>query len=259
MRKKEICTIISQEEISTGIYSLWVQNGDIAREASPGQFVMVFSDDGAKLLGRPISLCRICPEENRIRLVYRVTGPGTGTEEFSRKKAGDKITLLGPLGNGFPMEEAEKGHLLLIGGGIGIPPLLEIAVRRSGECSAFLGYRDSGLFLCDEFKNVGPAFAATEDGSFGIRGNVLDALRETGVWGDMIFACGPLPMLRAVSEYAAAKDIPCWISMEERMACGIGACLGCVVPTPDTDGHSHVCNKRVCKDGPVFRSTEVTL
>ena len=175
---KETCTVLSQECIGKDIYSMWIQTKTIAGNAKPGQFVSVYTQDGSKLLPRPIS--------------------------------------------------------------------------------AVLGYRDE-LFLNEEFEKNGEVYLATEDGSAGTKGNVMDAIRENDLEADVIFACGPKPMLRAIKAYAQEKGIPCWISMEERMACGIGACLGCVCQSTEVDAHSHVHNKRVCKDGPVFRSTEVEL
>ena len=109
----------------------------------------------------------------------------------------------------------------------------------------------------DEFKQQGRVYVATEDGSAGTEGNVLDAIRENGLDAEIIYACGPMPMLRAIKAYAEENDILCYISLEERMACGIGACLGCVCKTKDVDAHSNVHNKRVCKDGPVFRMDEL--
>ena len=192
------------------------------------------------------------------QLVYRVTGPKTGTESFSKLTKGAQLDLLGPLGNGFPLEEAAGKKVFLMGGGIGVPPMLETMKQLDAEKIAVLGYRDE-LFLNDEFGKNGQVYIATEDGSAGTRGNVMDAIRENELEADVIFACGPKPMLRAIKAYALEKGIPCWISMEERMACGIGACLGCVCQSTEVDEHSHVHNKRVCKDGPVFRSTEVEL
>lgn len=257
-KTKEICTIVSQECIGKDIYSMWLQTDTIARSAKPGQFVSLYSRNGSKLLPRPISLCEIDKENSRIRLVYRVTGKGTGTEEFSRLHAKVGIETLGPLGNGFPLEEAEGKRIFLMGGGIGIPPMLETAKELDAEKTMVLGYRDE-LFLNQEFEKYGKVYVATEDGSAGTKGNVMDAIRENGLEADMIFACGPAPMLRAIQKYALEKEIPCWISMEERMACGVGACLACVCQSKEVDAHSHVHNKRVCKDGPVFRSTEVEL
>ena len=121
------------------------------------------------------------------------------------------------------------------------------------------GYRDDKLFLKEELERNAVFYAATEDGSVGTKGNVLDAIRENKLTADVIYACGPTPMLRALKAYAQEQDIECWISMEERMACGIGACLACVCQSKEVDDHSHVHNKRVCKDGPVFLATEVEL
>lgn len=257
-KTKEIGTIVSQEQIGTDIYSMWLQTDSIAREAAPGQFVSLYSRDGSKLLPRPISLCEIDKENGRLRIVYRVTGKGTGTEEFSRYHARVGLEVLGPLGNGFPMEAVRGKKVFLIGGGIGIPPMLQTAKELDVRPTIVLGYRDE-LFLKEEFERYGQVYAATEDGSAGTKGNVLDAIRANGLAADAIFACGPAPMLRALAAYALEQGIPCWVSMEERMACGVGACLACVCKTKEIDSHSHVHNKRICKDGPVFLSTEVEI
>ena len=121
------------------------------------------------------------------------------------------------------------------------------------------GYRDSQTFLREEFERNAEVYVSTEDGSVGTKGNVMDAVRENSLQADMIFACGPAPMLRAIKEYARKNNIVCYISLEERMACGIGACLGCVCQSVEMDSHSNVHNKRICKDGPVFLSTEVEI
>lgn len=257
-KTKEICTIVSQECIGKDIYSMWLQTEKIASEAKPGQFVSLYTRNGSKLLPRPISLCEIDKENDRLRLVYRVTGANTGTEEFSRLHAKVGIETLGPLGNGFPLDAVKGKRVFLMGGGIGIPPMLETAKNIDAEKTMVLGYRDE-LFLNTEFEKYGKVFVATEDGSAGTKGNVMDAIRENNLEADAIFACGPTPMLRAIKAYAQEKGIPCWISMEERMACGVGACLACVCKSKEVDDHSHVHNKRVCKDGPVFLSTEVEL
>ena len=256
-KQKENAVVHSQEQLADGIYSMWI-NTEAAKDAKPGQFISMYTTDGSKLLPRPISICEIDKENSRIRLVYRVTGKNTGTEAFSKMQPGDKIEALGPLGNGFPLEEAEGKKVFLIGGGIGIPPMLETAKQLNAKKTAVLGYRDE-LFLNDEFEKYADVYVATEDGSAGTKGNVLNAIQEKALEADVIFACGPTPMLRALKEYAVANHITCWISMEERMACGIGACLACVCKSKDIDAHSQVHNKRVCKDGPVFLSTEVEL
>ena len=256
MKVKEKCIVISQDCIAKDIYSLWLKTDKIAAQARPGQFVSVYCNDGGHLLPRPISLCEINQEKGTLRLVYRVVGKGT--EMFAALKAGDSVEVLGPLGNGFPMEEAEGKRVFLIGGGIGVPPMLETAKQLKGEPVLVMGYRDE-LFLTDEMKKAGELVIATEDGSAGTKGNVLDAIRENDLKADMIFACGPKPMLRALKAYGLENNIPCYVSMEERMACGVGACLGCVCQSTEVDDHSQAKNKRVCKDGPVFLSTEVEL
>lgn len=250
---EEIAPIVRQEEIADDIYSMWIEAKDIAEHARAGQFLSVYSNDGSRLLPRPISICEIDREKGRVRLVYRVAGKGT--KEFSDMHAAATLKVMGPLGNGFPKKEKKA---FLIGGGIGIPPMLELAKELDCEKQMVLGYRDE-LFLDEEFKPYGTVTVATEDGSAGTKGNVLDAIRENGLTADIIYACGPTPMLRAIKQYAAEHDIECYISMEERMACGIGACLACVCQSKDKDAHSNVNNKRICKEGPVFLAEEVEI
>ena len=254
--------ILSQECLAEGIYSMWLKAPEIAEQAVPGQFADLYSKDGSRLLPRPISLCGIDRENGAIRLVYRVAG--AGTEEFSGLSAGDWLEVLGPLGNGFPLEAAEGKDAFLIGGGIGIPPMLELAkelsVRYGRErVCAVLGYRDSQMFLKEEFEPWAKVYVAPEDGRAGTKGNVLDAIREQGLTAQVAYACGPTPMLRALKAYGQEETIPFYLSLEERMACGVGACLACVCKSREVDGHSHVHNKRICKDGPVFLADEIEL
>lgn len=258
-KKKENARVISQEMLAPDIYSMWLQT-EAASEAKPGQFIFVYTNDGSKLLPRPISICEIDKAAGRLRIVYRVTGKDTGTEQFSKMSAGDTVPVIGPLGNGFPYEKAEGKKVFLMGGGIGVPPILELAKQMKCEKKQILaGYRDAQTFLREEFEQNGALYISTEDGSVGTKGNVMDAIRENGLTADMIFACGPTPMLRAIKTYAEENGIECYISLEERMACGIGACLACVCKSKEKDHHSNVNNKRICKDGPVFLSTEVEI
>ena len=252
-QKKETAVVYSQEELAPGIFSMWIVT-DIADEARPGQFISVYSQDGSRLLPRPISICEADKENGRLRIVYRIAG--AGTKEFSECKAGDTLDIMGPLGNGFPLK---KKKAFLIGGGIGIPPMLELAKNLDCEKTAVIGYRDKETFLADELRKYADVVIATEDGSVGTKGNVMDAIRENALEADMIYACGPTPMLRAIKQYAEENGIECYISLEERMACGIGACLACVCKSKEKDAHSNVNNKRICKDGPVFLSTEVEI
>jgi dihydroorotate dehydrogenase electron transfer subunit len=250
---KKSLKIISNVPVTQDILSMWLEAEDIAKSAVPGQFVSLYSSDGSRLLPRPISICEIDRIQGRIRLVYRVAGKGTG--EFAHKTATQSIEVLGPLGNGFTLEGKKA---ILIGGGIGIPPMLELAKQLNCEKQIVLGYRDI-TFLDKEFEAYGKVYISTEDGSRGTKGNVIDAIRENRLEADIIFACGPTPMLRGIKAYSLEKGIRAQLSLEERMACGVGACLGCVCKTKEIDHHSNVKNKRICKDGPVFYAEEVEL
>ena len=257
-RKRETVTVVSQEQLTDGIFSMWIQT-EAAKTARPGQFISMYTNDGSKLLPRPISICEIDAETSKLRVVYRVTAEKTGTEQFSKMKAGDTFPIIGPLGNGFPLEAGKGKRAFLIGGGIGVPPILELAKQLDCEKQIIMGYRDADTFLKEQFEENGTVYISTEDGSVGTKGNVMDAIRENGLEADIIYACGPTPMLRAIKQYAEEQEIECYISLEERMACGIGACLACVCQSKEKDHHSNVNNKRICKDGPVFLSTEVEI
>lgn len=248
--------VIESKKLQSGIYSLWLEAPEIAAQAGAGQFVSLYCKNQDHLLPRPISLCEIDRAGGKLRLVYRVVG--AGTEEFSNLQSGDKIKVLGPLGNGF--EKLDAQNAIVIGGGIGIPPLLQLTRELKGKVTAVVGYRDSNTFLLEELKAAADCVViATEDGSIGTRGNVIDAVRQNGIEGDCVFSCGPIPMLRGVKEWSKEKEIPAFLSLEEKMACGLGACLACVCQSTDTDAHSKVKNKRICKDGPVFLATEIEL
>ena len=265
MKEKTTAKVLSQREIAPRIYDLWLESG-LAAQAKPGQFIGVYPKNAATLLPRPISICEVNGERTALRIVYRIAG--AGTREFSTYCAGEPIELLGPLGNGFPLFPVggtEKGagkKVFLMGGGIGIPPILELAKQLDAgkaQKQIILGYRDGTLFLKEDFERYGTVYVAAEDGSVGTKGNVMDAIRENALEADIIYACGPMPMLRAIKKYAAEHRIPAYISLEEHMACGVGACLGCVVKTKEIDHHSHVNNARICTDGPVFEAGEVDI
>ena len=257
-KKKLTATIKSQREIAKGIYDLRLST-ELAAEAKAGQFVCLYPKDKSTLLPRPISICEADGESGVLRLVYRVVGKGTA--EFSCLTAGETVEVMGNLGNGFPLEEAAGKRVFIMGGGIGIPPLLELAKRMRAKKQIIAGYRDKDTFLKEELEQYGSVYVATEDGSVGSRGNVMDAIRENGLCADVIYACGPMPMLCAIKKYAEEQEqgIPAYISLEEHMACGVGACLGCVVKTKKVDSHSHVNNARICTDGPVFEAGEVDI
>ncbi len=252
--KHETAMIEQSGRLSEGVFEMVIET-EIAKEAKPGQFVMVYPKSKETLLPRPISICEV--KSGMIRLVYRVAGKGT--LELSDYVAGEKVRIMGPIGNGFPLDKA-TGNVILMGGGIGIPPILELSKQlKDKNPVAILGYRNSDMFLRRDFEEQGRVLFATEDGSEGTKGNVLDALNSEGIKPDVIMACGPMPMLRAIKKYASENGIKAYISLEERMACGVGACLGCVCKTVNKDAHSHVNNARVCTEGPVFDAEDVDI
>lgn len=264
-KKKVTATVYEQTEIADHIFDMWIET-DLAADAKAGQFIAVYPRNASTLLPRPISICEADKEHGRLRIVYRIAGQGTN--EFSKYHAGNPISILGTLGNGFPIEAAAGKKVFLMGGGIGIPPMLELARElaeqnaqngTSAQIQIVVGYRNNQLFLKDELEKYGTVYVATEDGSVGTKGNVMDAIAQNGLCADVIMACGPMPMLRAIKKYAQEKQIPAYISLEERMACGVGACLGCVCRTTKKDAHSHVNNARICTDGPVFPAEDVDI
>lgn len=255
-KEKQNARVLSQQEIAPQIYDMWIET-TLAAQAKPGQFICVYPKNQSTLLPRPISICQVNEEKTALRIVYRIAGQGT--KEFSAYVQGDTIAILGTLGNGFPLEAGRGKKVFLMGGGIGIPPLVELAGQLEGDKQIIAGYRDNNLFLKEELEKQGRVYVATEDGSAGTRGNVMHAIGENALDAEVIYACGPMPMLRAIKAYAAEKGIPAYISLEEHMACGVGACLGCVVKTKEIDHHSHVHNARICTDGPVFEAGEVDI
>lgn len=242
---EEVGVILSQKEIAKGIFDLTVHAPGIAERACPGQFVSVYCRDLSRLLPRPISIAGADPK-GTIRFLYRVSG--AGTYEFSSLQSGDALRMTGPLGNGFP---EVSGGAAVFGGGIGIFPLLFLVKKRNNPKDiVYLGYRTNELFLLEEFGRIAETRVATEDGSFGVRGTVMDAAGSLKDLPFVCFACGPMPMLRAVFSWAREREIETYLSLEERMACGVGACLGCAVKGKEK-------RLRVCKEGPVFSATEL--
>lgn len=243
-------TILKNEQIAPDIFDM-VLHTSLAKEAKAGQFVKLYPDNNKNLLPRPISICEIDKEKETLRLVYQKIGEGTCL--FSTMKQGDKIRVLGNCGNGYKIFEEEKTHIF-VGGGIGVPPLLETCKQVKGEKIVVLGFR-TGQFLKEDFEKLGAkVYIATDDGSVGFKGNVVELMKKENITGDYIYSCGPKPMLQALTEYAKEKNIYTQVSMEERMACGIGACVGCVVKILENGSPVY---KKVCKDGPVFNSLEV--
>ncbi|MDP4153307.1 MAG: dihydroorotate dehydrogenase electron transfer subunit, partial [Bacillota bacterium] len=205
------------------------------------------------LLRRPISVCEI--GSDFLSIVFEIKGEGT--RYLSGKKPGDTLDVLGPLGNSFSLEKGKKA--LIAGGGIGIFPLYELAKFYGADATVLLGFRNrSAAVMCAEFAVTGAkVLVATDDGSIGFHGNAVNcAEKKLDGKFDIAYACGPKPMLKAFAGYTKNLEIPCEISMEERMGCGIGACLVCACKTKKagTESYSHVCS-----DGPVFNVAEVVF
>ena len=242
--------IIGQGEIAPMIYKMIIEAPEVAENAKCGQFVNVYPESKSTLLPRPISICEV--GETTITLVYGVVGEGT--KGFSKLVTGDTIRISSALGNGYDVQEALVS--VLVGGGIGVPPLVELAKHIPGEKIAVLGFRDDP-FLVKELENLGvKVYVATDSGKVGFKGNVIELIKAEGIKGDYFYSCGPKVMLKALAAYCAEVDMPVLVSLEERMGCGYGACVGCVCKTKaNTEkGFEH---KKVCKDGPVFLGSEV--
>ena len=253
MKVETLCRVLEATRLSSGTYSLTVETKGLAAEVNaPGRFVHIKCGD-AHLLRRPISICNWSADRDLMRLVFEVRGEGT--EWLSRRQVGESLDILGPLGHGFYTEP--DGRYLLVGGGIGVPPMLGCAVHGGKESVAVLGFRSAkNVMLLEEFSAAckGNVRIATDDGTLGHHGFV-DALVRRELEKDKSFtavlACGPKPMLRNVARVAEEFGVPCQVSMEERMGCGIGACLVCACDMADGT------RKHACKDGPVFYSEEV--
>ena len=244
------CTIVHSERLADFIYSITVSSPDIANAARAGQFVNIKCGDGS-LLRRPVSICSI--DDDELRFVFEVKGEGT--RWLSCRAPGQSIDVFGPLGNGFNIP---GGNIIVVGGGIGSPPMLFAAESSEGVVTAVLGFRDSRrIILKTEFESVcNQVIITTDDGSFGTYGTVAAPLQELLEGGgfDTVLACGPRVMLTAVAGICRQRGVPCQVSLEERMGCGVGACVVCACLTV-MDGAEGV--SRVCRDGPVFNAEEI--
>ncbi len=259
MSKQHLCEVVDKRELLHDIYRFTVSSSVMAQNACPGQFLEIKCGDGLEvLLRRPISISAVDKNKGEVSFIFRMKGKGTQT--LARKKAGESLDILGPLGKGFSISSQNK-KAAVIGGGIGIFPLLFLANElKVQQVYTYLGFRNKNFILLeDEFKSASKQLSiATDDGSYGTRALVTDLLLRDieNTRFDMIYSCGPLPMLKKVKEVAESANIPCEISVEERMGCGVGACLGCACKLTDGEdfkfGH-------VCKDGPVFNANEIIL
>ncbi len=247
--------IIKKKETTGDMYDLTVSCGDMSGMAKAGQFVHI-SVPGF-FLRRPISICDFNKEKETLRIVFRIRGKGT--DALSKFEVGERLDIMGPLGNGFRLLESDK-KAVIIGGGIGTPPMLSLSKYYGETATVITGFRTKDLvILQDDFKAQGSrTILCTDDGTAGRKGFVTDALTECikEEKPDVIYACGPVVMLKAISEIAHENNIHCQISLEERMACGVGACLGCAVKMTRNGQEFY---GHVCKNGPVFNSEEVVL
>ena len=250
--KDYLATIVKNEKIAENIYAITFLLEEDCK-ARCGQFGNI-SVGGTHLLRRPIAICKV--EGREVTFCYQVKGEGT--QKLKTMGAGMRSRVLLPLGNGFYIPENEQ-KIALVGGGVGVFPLISV-LREYGktkEISAYIGYRNQGA-VCgvEEFEKATKFVAVTDDGSYGEKMNAVQAFAKDLAMGnrpDVVLACGPTPMLRALKALVEAEELPCYVSLEERMGCGIGACLVCVCDM--TNGQK----ARVCKDGPVFNVNEVVL
>ena len=253
MSIQEICRAASNTRLGEGLYQLVLDAPQIAAAAQCGQFVHIACGEG-NLLRRPISICEA--GEGRLRIVFQVKGEGT--RWLAARKAGDTLDVLGPLGHGFDTA-ALGARPVFLGGGIGVPPMLQAAkcAKAAGAAPrAILGFRNKGAVILEEdFRAVCETFVTTDDGSYARHGFVTDVLKELVADATGVAACGPKPMLGAIAAIAKQAGLPCQVSMEERMGCGIGACLVCACALKAENGETKY--GHVCKDGPVFNAEEV--
>lgn len=251
---QEKASVLGRRQLSPGVYKYLLSSPGIARTAAAGQFVQVTAP--GFFLRRPISISRIDPKAGTLVLVMEVRGQGTAAIAALGGEA--TLDLIGPLGHGFQLAEPGR-HALLVGGGIGLPPLCQAAAHHGANAAVVAGFRSAGaVILADEIQSLGASFeVATDDGTAGHHGLVTDLVKQhlQKHKTDVIYACGPMPMLRAVAALAREAGLPCQVSLEERMACGMGACLGCACALYDQQGRQHY--GHVCKDGPVFPAERV--
>lgn len=263
MPNQVFAELVKKEKLLDGLYKFSVDAKEIVDSSKPGNFIEIrINENLDPFLRRPISIYNLDKEKGILEFIFQVKGKGT--ELLAKKKEGDKIDIIGPLGNGtFKFEEYK--NIAVIGGGIGIFPLYELSkqAKNAGkEVYTYLGFRNIDLVtLEEEFDKVSATLTiTTDDGSYknsGFAINYLENdLEKNNI--DCIYACGPLPMLKAVKKLAEEKNIPCQISLEEKMGCGLGVCLGCAVRTA-TSTEDNPQYLHVCKAGPVFDSKLVQI
>jgi len=255
MRKQQEMSIIRNKEIARNVFELVLTGDLVSLMLQAGQFVNIKVGDGGLILRRPISICSVDYGKKEVTLIYRAGGAGTAS--LSEKKVGESVNVLGPLGTGFDIGSISANQTVaLVGGGVGVPPLYEAAKRLSAKGNKVvivLGFESKeDVFYEEKFQELGDVHVATMNGSYGYGGHVVGLMKEKNIDFDWVLACGPKPMLQGLhAEYGESKEG--LLSFEERMACGIGACYACVCTMADGS------KPRVCKEGPVFKMSEVTF
>lgn len=250
--------VTSQAQIAHNIFEMRLTGKLVGEITSPGQFVHIRVNDSYELLlRRPISIAAINKEQQEITIIYRAEG--NGTIELSKKRQGDIVDVLGPLGNGFPVEETKAGETaILVGGGIGVPPLYELSKQLTAKgitCIHVLGFQsDQVVFYEEEFSALGETHIVTVDGTAGTKGFVTNVMETMGNDFATYYSCGPMPMLNAVQKMYEGKKG--FLSFEQRMGCGVGACFACVCETTEGNDLAYI---KVCSDGPVFPAGVVSI
>lgn len=250
MIQKELLKVTSICEIAKETYEMKLMNENISKTVKPGQFLHIQVEGFT--LRRPISIADVDQEKQEITIIFKRFGEGT--KKLSTFQEGTMINALGPLGNGFPMDSS-LNKVLLIGGGVGVPPLYYLGKKfaKNGiEVETILGFQNKdSVFYEEKFHKFGPTHLVTNDGSYGKKGYVTAVFHAVKSF-DQYYACGPLPMLKSIQQEFFQKKG--YISLEERMGCGVGVCFACVVPTDKKGGY-----RKICQDGPVFAGKEVIL
>ncbi len=254
MKKFIESEVVAIKNLSETVFEFEVKVGDVVSQCKSGQFCSIYINSNSNILPRPISISQINIKEQTLTFVVAVVGEGT--KLMSNLKVGESVSMITPIGNGFNLIE-DKKVVYLIGGGIGIPPLVQlykdIKSKNDFNVTVVLGYRDENTFLIDKFEKD-DLIICTDDGSAGFKGNVVQYLESEKTKIDYIYSCGPTPMLKGLVNFADCNDIHIQISMEERMACSVGACLGCVIKVKSENDFEY---KKVCVEGPVFNGKEV--
>ena len=251
--------VVENKLVADEIYELYIHSPKEVVRARPGQFLSIFTGNPSMILPRPLSICEIDKEEGTFRIIYRAGGEGT--KEIATYSKGDKLGVLGPLGISFRVDQKNKNYAI-VGGGIGVPPLLELSKKIREEVPdskiyVYLGFRGQPQVILEEdFKKyVDEVTICTDDGTYGFHGNVIAAMKNLNKQLDIAYACGPHIMLKFLAKYCEEIDIQCTVSVEEHMACCVGACLACVIKQKTNDGDWAY--RRVCMNGPVFNAKEL--